>query len=139
MSLMEYKGYHAQIEYDAEDQIFVGSVIGIQDSLGFHGKSVAELKKNFKQSIDNYLDLCRELGRNPEKEYKGSLNIRLTPVLHKKAALYSAEDRVSINQFIVDAVEKKCAMRENLPKSRGTSTSRWSGSPVPSGEREREY
>ena len=42
-SLMEYKGYHAKIEFDQEDQIFVGQVIGINDSIGFHGGSVAEL------------------------------------------------------------------------------------------------
>ena len=26
-SILEYKGYHASIEYDAEDNIFVGEVI----------------------------------------------------------------------------------------------------------------
>ena len=113
MSLMEYKGYHAKIEYDAEDRILIGSVIGLRDSLGFHGSSVNELKMNFEQSVDNYLDLCRKVGKAPEKEYKGSLNIRLTPKLHKLAALYSAEDDISINQFIVEAVSEKCRLREN--------------------------
>ena len=112
MALMEYNGYHAQIEFNSEDQIFVGSVIGINDSLNFHGSSVNELKDHFKQSIDNYLALCKELGKKPEKEYRGSINIRLTPVLHKSAALYSAEDHISINQFIVEAVQEKCKARE---------------------------
>ncbi|MBQ6663378.1 MAG: type II toxin-antitoxin system HicB family antitoxin [Firmicutes bacterium] len=112
MALMEYNGYHAQIEFDSEDQIFVGSVIGINDSLSFHGSSVDELKKNFKQSVDNYLVLCEKVGKSPEKEYRGNINIRLTPSLHKSAALYSAEDHISINQFIVEAVQEKCRARE---------------------------
>ena len=112
MALMEYKGYHARIEYDAQDRIFVGSVIGIRDKLGFHGTSVDELQKNFEQSIDNYLDLCRRMGKDPDKEYRGSINIRLTPELHRSAAIYSAQDHISINQFIVDAVEAKCSMRD---------------------------
>lgn len=58
-SILEYKGYHASIEYDAEDNIFVGEVIGITDSLNFHGTSVDEVKEMFKQSIDNYLILCK--------------------------------------------------------------------------------
>lgn len=59
-SILEYKGYHASIEYDAEDNIFVGEVIGITDSLNFPGTSVDEVKEMFKQSIDNYLILCKK-------------------------------------------------------------------------------
>ena len=44
-SMLEYKGYHASVEYDAEDNIFVGEVFGITDSLNFHGSSVEELKE----------------------------------------------------------------------------------------------
>lgn len=112
MALMEYKGYHAQIEYDAQDQLFVGSVIGIRDTIGFHGTSVGELTDSFHRAIDNYLDLCEREGREPDKEYRGSINIRLTPELHRIAAIYSAQDHVSLNQFIVDAVQRKCSSRD---------------------------
>ena len=57
-SMLEYKGYHASVEYDAEDNIFVGEVFGITDSLNFHGTSVTELKEMFEQCIDNYLESC---------------------------------------------------------------------------------
>lgn len=59
-SMLEYRGYHASIEYDAEDDILVGEVFGIADSLNFHGESVNEVKEMFKQSIDNYLLLCKK-------------------------------------------------------------------------------
>ena len=62
-SMLEYKGYHATVEYDAEDDIFVGEVFGIADSLNFHGTSVEELKAMFRQSIDNYLELCKQIGK----------------------------------------------------------------------------
>lgn len=58
--MLEYRGYHASIEYDAEDDILVGEVFGIADSLNFHGESVNEVKEMFKQSIDNYLLLCKK-------------------------------------------------------------------------------
>ena len=114
MALMEYKGYHAKIDYDNEDQIFVGTVIGINDSLNFHGASVSELKDSFRQSIDNYIELCKELGKKPEREYRGSINIRLTPTLHKRAAIHSAEKNISINQFIAEAVNEKCNACEKV-------------------------
>lgn len=69
ISMLEYKGYHASVEYDAEDNIFVGEVFGITDSLNFHGISITELKEMFEQCIDNYLDLCEKVGKNPNKEF----------------------------------------------------------------------
>ena len=71
--MLEYKGYYAAVEYDAEDKIFVGEVLGITDSLNFHGKSMEELKETFSQCIDNYLGLCKKIGKNPEKTENGRL------------------------------------------------------------------
>lgn len=104
--LMEYLGYHATIDYDPEDRIFVGKVFGINDSLNFHGTTVDELEDMFHQSIDNYLELCKELGKSPDKEYKGSFNVRLSPELHRQAALKATEDGLTLNQFVVHALEK---------------------------------
>lgn len=97
-SMLEYKGYHAVIRYDADDDLFVGEVFGITDSLNFHGTSIEELKKMFAQSIDNYLELCKKINKNPDKEFKGSFNIRISPQLHKNAALAAAEQDITLNQ-----------------------------------------
>ena len=50
-SMLEYKGYHASVDFDAEDNLFIGEVFGINDSLIFHGTSVTELKEMFKQCM----------------------------------------------------------------------------------------
>ena len=71
--MMEYNGYHADIKYSDEDKLFIGEVIGLNDTLAFHGSSVEELEKMFHQSVDNYLEMCREFGKEPEKNIKGSL------------------------------------------------------------------
>lgn len=105
-SMLEYKGYHAVIRYDADDDLFVGEVFGITDSLNFHGTSIEELKKMFAQSIDNYLELCEKINKNPDKEFKGSFNIRISPQLHKKAALAAAEQDITLNQYVTKAIEK---------------------------------
>ena len=61
--LAEYRGYHAKFEYDPDDNIFVGSVIGISDSLNFHAENTAELIEMFHNSIDNYLTFCAQVGK----------------------------------------------------------------------------
>ena len=104
--LMEYLGYHATVEFDPEDRIFIGKVFGINDSLNFHGTTVDELENMFHQSIDNYLELCKEMGKVPDKEYKGSFNVRLSPELHRQVALKAAESGLTLNQFVVHALEK---------------------------------
>jgi predicted HicB family RNase H-like nuclease len=111
-SLMESKGYHAKIEYDQEDRIFVGHVLGINDSISFHGYSVNELICEFENAIDNYIDYCKKTGKTPEKEFKGSFNVRIRPEQHKKVALYAADEGITINQFVSTAIDDKIALLE---------------------------
>jgi predicted HicB family RNase H-like nuclease len=55
MNIMTYKGYAADIQYDAEDRIFVGRLAGITDIVTFHGESVTELEADFQAAVDHYL------------------------------------------------------------------------------------
>ncbi|MBS6734627.1 MAG: type II toxin-antitoxin system HicB family antitoxin [Clostridiales bacterium] len=111
-SMLEYKGYHASVEFDAEDNLFIGEVFGINDSLNFHGTSVTELKEMFKQCIDNYLDLCEKIGKNPDKEFKGTFNVRIPPELHKKAALEAARQNITLNQYVIQAIKQSFETKE---------------------------
>ena len=104
--LAPYKGYHASVEYDAEDGILVGTVFGVRDTIAFHGTSIEELKETFHDCIDTYLQVCAEQGISPDKEYRGSFNVRITPQLHRRAALAAEEKGVSLNQLIQDAIEE---------------------------------
>ena len=104
-NMMAYRGYHAQIEYDAEDALFVGRVFGIPDSLNFHGASVQELEEMFHQSIDNYLTMCAECGKEPDEECKENFNIIISPELHKKISLHALQKGITIDQYVVMALE----------------------------------
>jgi len=67
MYLFEYKGYKGQAEYSIEDNIYVGKVIHIKDLITFEGKNANELKKDFSAAVDDYLSLCKSIGKNPDK------------------------------------------------------------------------
>lgn len=110
-NMLSYKGYHATVGYDAEDNIFVGKVFGIRDTLAFHGSSVQELNDTFHDCIDTYLQVCAEQGLTPDKEYKGSFNVRISPDLHRQAALTAEQEGITLNQFIQKAIE------DHLPSS----------------------
>lgn len=116
-SMLEYKGYHASIEYDAEDNIFVGEVFGITDSLNFHGTSVTEIKEMFEQSVDNYLEICKKIGKNPDKEFKGTFNVRIPPEMHKKVALEAAKQKITLNQYVIKAINQSFEERDNITET----------------------
>lgn len=102
---MQYKGYWAEIKYSDEDECFCGYIEGLkEDVISFEGVSVKELKKDFKEAIEDYLKACKEIGKEPEKQCKGSLNVRLGVELHNKAKMKSIEKNISINELIKNAV-----------------------------------
>ncbi len=107
--MMEYRGYHAKVEYSPEDGAFVGRVFGIADTLVFDGQSVEELQAMFHASIDDYLDLCQEIGKSPDREYRGTFNVRVSPELHREAALAADAMDISLNQFVADALQRYVA------------------------------
>lgn len=110
-SVMEYNGYHAKVEFDNQDNILVGTVIGLNDMLSFHGTSIEELTHSFQNCIDNYLDMCKEIGKQPEKEFKGIFNVRISPDSHREAAMDAAMDGITMNQFVADAIDEKIERR----------------------------
>lgn len=104
-NVMRYKGYWAKIEYSEEDECFYGKVEGLKHSIiSFEGTTVKELKKDFKDAINYHLQVCKENNEDPEKQCKGSLNVRLGPELHIEAKMKSEEKNISINEFIKQAV-----------------------------------
>ena len=104
-SIMKYKGYWAEIKYSDEDECFCGVIPGLKnDSISFEGYTVKELKKDFKDAIDHYLSTCKAMGDEPEKQCKGSLNVRLGIELHNEARIKASQKNISINELIKEAV-----------------------------------
>lgn len=102
---MEYKGYHAKYEVDEESNMLVGKILGISDLVTFESEDVAGLKEEFESAVDDYLEFCKEVGKEPDKEYKGSFNIRITPEMHRKAAIAAERRGISLNQFVLEAID----------------------------------
>ena len=99
MNVMTYKGYTARIDFDPRDGIFVGRVLGIADSISFHGETVKELTSDFHAAIDHYLADCKATGRQPEKSYSGNLMLRIPPEVHAHVAVRAAAHNKSINDW----------------------------------------
>lgn len=102
---MEYKGYFGTVEYSESDNILFGKVIGIDSLVSYEGHSIDELRNDFESAVDDYFELCEEKGIEPDKIYKGSFNVRISPNLHRSLALYSAAHNQSLNASVEAAIE----------------------------------
>ncbi|CAM3447369.1 type II toxin-antitoxin system HicB family antitoxin [Halomonas lysinitropha] len=101
---LEYQSYTARIEFDAEDEVFVGHVLGIAGRISFHGESVAELTDAFHVAVDHYLEDCRATGREPLKPASGRVLLRISPEVHAAASIAAQASGKSLNQWAADAI-----------------------------------
>ena len=101
---MSYKDYQGSVEYSDEDNIFFGRLIGINDRILFEGDSVETLRNNFQEAVEDYLEICKKLGKKPEKTYKGTFNVRISPALHRNLAIYSASHGKTLNSAVEEAI-----------------------------------
>ncbi|WP_298707452.1 type II toxin-antitoxin system HicB family antitoxin [Chitinophaga sp.] len=101
---LQFKDYHATIRFSSEDEVFHGKIFGINDLVTFEGTSVKELKKAFREAVEDYIKTCQESGREPDKTFKGTFNVRIPVQLHKDAAVYAAVHNISLNDFVRSAI-----------------------------------
>jgi len=106
-NILEYKGYQGSVEFSAEDDLFFGKVLFINDSLMFHGASVVEIRAAFHEVIDDYLIFCKQKGGAPDQPFKGTFNVRIGPELHRTAAITAAYRGINLNELIKQAVAEK--------------------------------
>lgn len=102
---MTYKGYSAYIEFDEEAGVFHGEVVDTKDIITFQGTSVTELRKAFKDSIDDYLAFCKERGEEPDKPFSGKFVLRIPKELHRKIYIKAIKNGQSINNFITQQLD----------------------------------
>lgn len=103
--ILEYNGYYGSIHYSSKDEVFHGKIVGINDLVSYEGESAADLKTAFQEAIEDYLETCKELNKEPDKLYKGSFNIRIPSDLHRKAAIVAAIKNVTLNELVKTAID----------------------------------
>ncbi|CAM3728069.1 type II toxin-antitoxin system HicB family antitoxin [Avibacterium gallinarum] len=105
MTLLKYKGYVGTIEADLENNVLFGKLAYIRDVVTYEAETLPQLEKEFQTSVDLYLQDCQELGRTPDKPFKGVFNVRISEELHRNAVLAAGD--LSLNAFVAEAIKEK--------------------------------
>lgn len=99
------------IDFDTEDMLIHGKILFINDVVTYQGDNLDELKATFEESVDDYLETCQQVGKQPDKPLRGSFNVRIGPELHKDVARSASQEGVSLNDWVKSAIEGRLATK----------------------------
>ena len=99
MNTMTYKGHTARVDFDDAEGIFSGRLLGISDVVGFHADNVPELRAAFEDAVDDYVETCARIGKQPEKPASGKLMLRIPPDVHRAALVAAESAGTTLNQW----------------------------------------
>lgn len=105
-NVLEYKGYHTKVEFDSEDLVLRGKIEGINDLVDFECEDLKGVEKEFHEAVDDYLEFCKEVGKEPDKEYKGTFNVRISPELHKRLVNVAMKNGDTLNTSVEKAIQE---------------------------------
>ncbi len=115
--MMKYKEYFGSVHYSDEDRTFFGKIEFIRALVSYEGTDVKTLRQAFEEAVDDYLDTCAEQGKEPEKPFKGTFNVRIGPELHQRVAMAAAQQGVTLNGFIADVLKRETATEQSGKKT----------------------
>jgi predicted HicB family RNase H-like nuclease len=110
--MMKYKSYYGSVHYNDDDKVFYGKVEFIRALVSYEGTDVKLLRKAFEEAVDDYLQTCKEQGKEPERPFKGSFNIRIGTNLHQRIAVEAMKKGITLNKYIVTVLEKEAEKRK---------------------------
>lgn len=118
MNYLIYKNYHGSIEYSKEDKLLFGKVLGIKSLISYEGKTGDKLEKDFRETVDFYLEDCEEQGVEPEVAFKGNFNVRVPSKVHMALALDAKANMTSLNNYVRGILEQNLELRQAVNGSK---------------------
>ena len=121
--MMEHKGYRATVTFDDAAGVFHGEVVDTRDVIVFEGTTATQLRKEFEFSVDDYLKVCEERGRTPDKPFSGKIPLRIPPEIHRAATVAAKAEGKSLNAWITEILEEGARpwLKQGTRDGRGVS------------------
>lgn len=101
-NIMAIESYRAVIQFDPDIEMFRGEFVGLNGGADFYARDIEGLRREGATSLKVFLDLCREDGVEPRKQFSGELNVHLSPELHATIAAAAAAEGKSLDQWVAD-------------------------------------
>ena len=104
MDLLKYKDYEGTADLDMTRRVCRGRILFIDDVVTYEAASPEFLQQEFEAAVDDYLQTCVRVGKEPQRPFRGLFNVRVPAPLHRSAALRATRDGISLNEVVVSAL-----------------------------------
>jgi len=106
MNTMIINDQKAHISYDEDIELFRGEFIGLNGGAEFYAEDIKGLHKEGATSLNVFLAMCKEDGREPYKNFSGKFNVRIAPSLHADVVAAAKSKGESLNKFVAETLEQ---------------------------------
>lgn len=103
--LLKHKGYAGTVEYALEDGVLHGKVLFVADLITYEAESLPALKSAFEEAVDDYLQTCQDMGKDPDRPASGAFNVRTGEDRHQALILCSLREGVPLNALVNRAID----------------------------------
>lgn len=100
----KYKDYVGSVDFNLDDDTVRGKIEFINDLVTYQAQSIPELRAAFEEAVDDYLETCEMLGREPQKSLSGTFNVRVGSDMHKQLATAALKEGVGLNDLVKSAL-----------------------------------
>jgi predicted HicB family RNase H-like nuclease len=114
LDILKYKDYEGTAELDMARNVCRGKILFINDLVTYETALPSNLQKEFEAAVDDYIETCASLGREPQKPLKGQFSVRISPALHKAATLRALADNVYLNDLVGQALDAYINVRVGI-------------------------
>lgn len=105
MTPLKFKDYFGSVELDMDRDVLRGKILFVNDLVTYEAKTPMGLQKEFEAAVVDYLALCAEIGKEPQKAFSGQFNVRVEPECHRDLALLAIDQGVTLNAVVRSACQ----------------------------------
>lgn len=117
MDILKYRGYEGTAELDMARGVCRGKILLINDLVTYESSEISGLQQAFEAAVEDYIETCAALGREPQITLKGQFNVRVSPKLHRDLNIRAVNDGVSLNEIVNRACEAFICQKEVNPST----------------------
>lgn len=108
-NILQYGNYYGTVEFDLKERRIYGRILGLNDKISYEGTDLDSLERDFREAVNDYVNFCNEIGKEPEKSFSGKILLRVDPELHGQVAAAAQRSGMSINAWLNEALRASVA------------------------------
>jgi predicted HicB family RNase H-like nuclease len=105
VEILKYKEFEGSAELDMARSVCRGKILYIDDLVTYESKTIEDLQNQFQEAVDDYIETCVLVGKEPQKPCRGQFNVRVSSTTHRAALRRATADDTTLNDVVCKALE----------------------------------